>query len=131
MAENVKKSRKIGCRPCGRERVKWISDSKSTSYQLSECCLRISLSFLDQKLLTYMQRYVTMQNSGIFFIWGYPILRSTTYIFFFSNYAKKYMNLKMRCSKSVCHFIYYNGLKIDETTCRSSKRHVISEKDTY
>ena len=78
---------------------------KSMIFQLSFAQKIIIISFLDQKLcqfeiwsipcylvilmLSYMQMYVTMQNSGIFSIWGVPILRSTTYIFYSS-----YINCK-------------------------------------
>ena len=53
----------------------------------------------------------------------------------FQTIQKVYMILKSvvtkRCVVSYRYTIVTNGLKIDETTCRSSKGHVISERDTY
>ena len=48
---------------------------------------------------------------------------------------QKVYDFEKRCNKTVCRFlpVYYRDKRpqIDETTCRSSKGHVISEKDTY
>ena len=78
-------------------------------------------------------------NTSMYFFPNDKSFRETTcrfvYMFFFSNYAKKYMNLKMRCNKTVCHFIYYcdkrpqnrrNDVLFLEKTCHFGKRHLLN-----